>query len=178
MSVPKKRGRTVYTEAIAAEICERLAAGESLFSICRDAHMPAENRVREWALEDRADKSGTGAGFAARYARARSMGYERLAEEAIRIADEPCLFNGVPDNALVQKQKLQVDARKWFLSKLLPKQFGDKITQELVGSSNQPLLTRIELVAVPPRHPGALIEDGGDEAPPRARLLPRSGSGE
>jgi hypothetical protein len=106
------------------------------------------------------------------------MGYERLAEEAIRIADEPCLFNGVPDNALVQKQKLQVDTRKWFLSKLLPKQFGDKITQELVGSSNQPLLTRIELVAVTPRHPGALIEDGGDEAPPRARLLPRPGSGE
>ena len=70
MSVPKRGRRTRYTREIADEICERLAAGESLFSICRDAHMPAENRVREWALDDRVDKSGTGAGFAARYARA------------------------------------------------------------------------------------------------------------
>ena len=79
-----KRGRpTVYTEAIASEVCERLAAGESLNAICRDAHMPAENRVREWALDDRADKGGTGAGFAARYTRARSVGLERLADELI-----------------------------------------------------------------------------------------------
>jgi len=94
------------------------------------------------------------------------MGYERLAEEALRIADEPCLFNGVPDNALVQKQRLQVDARKWFLSKLLPKQFGDKVTQEITGEDGGVLITRIELVPIDPRPRLEELQarDGGDEA--------------
>ena len=57
---------------------------------------------------------------------------------------------GEADNALVQKQRLQVDSRKWMLSKLLPKQYGDKVTQELVGNPDAPIVTRIELVPVAP----------------------------
>ena len=152
MSVPKRGRPTRYTEGIAAEICERLSKGESLASICRDAHMPAEPRVREWALEDRADKSGAGAGFAARYARARAIGYERLADELIRISDDPCLgADGYVDNAAVQRARLMSDNRKWLLSKMLPKQFGDKVTQEIVGEGGGALITRIELVPVAPR---------------------------
>jgi hypothetical protein len=103
------------------------------------------------------------------------MGYERLAEKAIRIADEPCLFNGVPDNPLVQKQRLQVDARKWFLSKLLPKQFGDKVTQELVGNDGGSLITRIELVPVDPipRPEELLVPEGGSETGEVRHFPPR-----
>ncbi len=41
--VPKKRkkGRpSLYTEALAAKICRRLAEGETLRAICRDKAMP------------------------------------------------------------------------------------------------------------------------------------------
>ena len=39
----------VYTEALAEEICDRLATGEPLNVICRDPHMPHEKAVRKWA---------------------------------------------------------------------------------------------------------------------------------
>jgi hypothetical protein len=38
---------------------------------------------------------------------------------------------GKVDNAMVQKQRLRVDTRKWLLSKLAPKKYGDKL--ELSG---------------------------------------------
>ena len=42
-----KKGRPrLYTYEIAEEICERLAEGETLRSVCRDKHMPDERRVR------------------------------------------------------------------------------------------------------------------------------------
>jgi hypothetical protein len=56
---------TKYTEALGNEICERLAAGESLRSICRSAHMPDERRVRAWSLDENHP-------IAPRYARARN----------------------------------------------------------------------------------------------------------
>jgi hypothetical protein len=55
--------------------------------------------------------------------------------------------------------------RKWLLSKLLPRQFGDKVTQELVGDPERPVVNRIELVAVDPIiRPRARIEDSRDES--------------
>jgi hypothetical protein len=155
-----RRGQqTKYTEAIADEICERLSNGESLIAICSSSpHLPSEFVVRQWALEDQADKAGTGAGFASKYARARSVGYERLADEIIDISDAPIMFEGRPDNALVQQARLRSDNRKWYLSKVLPKRFGDKVTQEITSDPNAPLLTRIELVAVQPRQ--RALEDG------------------
>ena len=65
LTVQRSRGRpSAYSEKNAAEVCERLAAGESLRAICRDGHMPPESTIRGWAIEDYS-------GFSARYARAR-----------------------------------------------------------------------------------------------------------
>jgi len=147
-----KRGRTcTYSQKIADEICERLAEGESLKVICFDPHMPSESLVRLWAQDDAADKAGTGAGFSAKYARAREQGYERLAEEILEISDADCTVDGKPDNALVQQARLRVDSRKWLLSKLLPRKYGDRVTQEIVGEDGGALITRIELIPVGPR---------------------------
>lgn len=45
--------------------------------------------------------------------------------------------------------RIEVDARKWFASKFLPKQFGDKVTQEHVGADGGPVqVQRIERVIV------------------------------
>lgn len=44
--------------------------------------------------------------------------------------------------------RIEVEARKWFASKFLPKQFGDKVTQEHTGPDGGAIqVTRIELVA-------------------------------
>jgi hypothetical protein len=39
-------------DEIAAEICERLASGESLRAICRDDHMPKARTVYLWIARD------------------------------------------------------------------------------------------------------------------------------
>jgi hypothetical protein len=113
--------------------------------------MPTDQTVLNWVDEDRA-------GIARRYARARSRGFEKLANEVLSISDAPCEGpNGYADNALVQKQRLQVESRKWLLSKMLPKVYGDKV--EISGDANAPLLTRIELVAVRPKLAPPTIDD-------------------
>jgi hypothetical protein len=97
--------------------------------------MPSESAVRQWALEDRE-------GFAAQYARARELGYERLAEDILEIADTPKIgvktvnkATGVEttEGDMIEHRRLQVDARKWMLSKMLPKKYGEKIQTELSG---------------------------------------------
>ena len=167
----RKRGRpSKYTNAIAAEICTRLAAGESLRSICRDTHMPTDTVVQEWVRGEPRDgrhpfEDGR-EDFAVHYARAKEAGLELMAEEILQIADADYTGpDGHADNALVQQARLRVDSRRWLLSKLMPKKYGDKVTQEITGDAGAPLVTRIELVAVyPPARPEELpAQDDGDE---------------
>jgi hypothetical protein len=102
-----------------------------------------------------------------------------MADELIEIADADCTVDGKPDNALVQQARLRVDTRKWILSKMLPKRYGDRVTTEVTGDPNAPLLTRIELVAVSPKRSSGSAEDGREygqdlETPPKpAGLLER-----
>lgn len=106
-----KRGRpTKFTEAIATEICDRLASGESLRQICKAERMPSESCVRTWALDDRE-------GFYTQYARARDIALDKMADEIIDIAD------GEGD---AQTKRIRFDARRWYLSKLAPKRYGDR----------------------------------------------------
>jgi len=107
-----KRGRpSLYSPEIADAICERLANGESLRSICRDENMPDERTVRDWVISDHN-------GFSPQYTRARDIALDRMADDVIDIAD-------TADDP--QKARLRFDARRWYLSKLAPKRYGDKL---------------------------------------------------
>lgn len=150
----RKRGRpSVYTPEIAEAICVRLADGEGLNAICQSEGMPVESTVRAWALDDYR-------GFYAIYARARELGYQRLEEEILRLADQ-CRIgsktttkaNGETETVvadMVERTRLQIDARKWVLSKVLPKRYGDKVA--LTGDEGGPLkIEMIEMVVVQPK---------------------------
>ncbi len=72
--MPKKRGRpSVYTDKLAAEICIRLAIGESLVQICKEDAMPAYRTVMNWLFEEHAEGDPK-QGFLHKYARARGPG--------------------------------------------------------------------------------------------------------
>lgn len=116
----KPRGRpSLYTPELADEILERLEEGEGLAAICDREGMPSRGAVRGWIAADYQ-------GFSARYARARDQGLEALADEILQLSDD------VPqDRDAVAKAKLQVDSRRWLLSKLLPAVYGDRL--ELAG---------------------------------------------
>ena len=119
-----------FTEDIGDNICERLALGESLRSICRDKGMPSMSMIFRWLADDRYQI------FREQYRAAREVGLESMADELMEIADKipPSDDRGRIDNGAVQHQRLMVDARKWILSKQLPKKYGDRITTELTGA--------------------------------------------
>jgi len=114
-----------YTAEIAAEICERLAAGESLNAICRDEHMPSRKVVHEWVAADRN-------GFRYNYAHARAMQADLMADEIIEIADEArndwVMRDGrrVFDRENINRARLRIDARKWLMAGLAPKKWGNR----------------------------------------------------
>jgi hypothetical protein len=140
-----KRGRPVkYNKVIADEICERLLDGESLREICSEEGFPPESTVRRWYVED-ID------GFAAHYAKSREAGWLKMAEELADIADngendwmksndpenEGYKFNGEH----YQRSRLRLDTRKWILSKMLPKIYGERThtTVEATVSKAKPV---------------------------------------
>jgi hypothetical protein len=79
--------------------------------------------------------------LAERYARARAFSMDAIADAAMEIADDPEID--------ANQKRIMVDARKWFLSKLAPKKYGDKL--ELGSDPDKPLLTKIvrEIVRTP-----------------------------
>jgi hypothetical protein len=139
MATKAKTEPVRYSQQIADSICARLAEGESLNAICKSQGYPAESAVRAWALEDRD-------GFSAKYTRARELQAHKLAEEIIDIADTTQLGVKIVHKAsgtetsegdMIEHRRLRVDARKWYLSKVLPKVYGDRTT--LAGDPDAPL---------------------------------------
>jgi hypothetical protein len=83
------------------------------------------------------------------YTRARDQMHDVMADEILAIADSPAPLDasGRVDNGMVQLMRLQIDTRKWLLSKLAPKKYGDKL--EISGSDSAPLrIERVERVIV------------------------------
>lgn len=122
----KKVGRpTKYTPEIADKICAELALGNSLRTVCTADDMPAMSSVFLWLREHKT--------FSEQYARAKEESADALFEETQDIADDSLdLALSAADNpklagSLVQAQRLRVDTRKWMMSKMKPKKYGDKL---------------------------------------------------
>lgn len=79
--------------------------------------------IHKWATRDRE--------FYARYIEARVCQAWSISEELLSIADD-C----PADVAEVAKARIRIDTRKWLLSKVIPRIFGDKleVTQDIKGS--------------------------------------------
>ncbi len=74
-----KGGRpTKHTKALAGIICERLAGGESLRTVCADEAMPDKATVLRWLGDDKTE-------FRDQYAHAREVQAEAIADEIVEI---------------------------------------------------------------------------------------------
>lgn len=128
---PNLGGRpTIYTEELAMKILTRISLGESVKTICYDKNMPNASTVHAWVLDDKE-------GFSKKYARARDIQAEVMFDDILEIADDGTndymtvtkgkeSYN-VEDREVTNRSKLRVDSRKWYLSKVLPKKFGEKM---------------------------------------------------
>lgn len=126
-----KKGRpTLYTDQLGETIAASLMAGYSLTKICSVETMPDTATVYRWLAK-------TDHPFCDRYARAREIQAERMADELLDIADDESKDTtgelGMPNSVAVQRAKLRTDTRKWIASKLLPKKYGEKVQQEHTG---------------------------------------------
>lgn len=118
-----KRGRpSMYSEELAAEICERIASGKSLRKVCEADDMPSISAVTKW-LNSKPD-------FVAQYARARDGQADTYAGEIVEIADTE------PDP---NKARVRIDARKWVAARLAPKKYGDKIAHTGGDEGDNPI---------------------------------------
>ena len=115
--------------------------GESLRAICRDDHLPPESTVRGWYVDDIES-------FAAQYARARDIGLDAMADQAMEIADtqeegvktvDKWSGSEVHRADMLEHRRLRFDARRWYLSKLAPKRYGDRLHTELTGADGGPI---------------------------------------
>jgi hypothetical protein len=130
-----------FSEEMADKICDALADGQSLRSVCRDPEMPSQSAVFRWLADpDRA-------AFREQYARAREAQADALFDEMLDIADDGSndwmkrnRQDGTTEDVLnsehIQRSKLRVDARKWMASKLNARVYGDKLD---LTSGNEPL---------------------------------------
>jgi hypothetical protein len=107
-------------------ICERIECGEAVRNILKGEDMPSSRTFFKWLEEDEYKVK--------QYARAKDIYAEAMFEDIILISD------GTDDDVLtdedgvkqvnynvIQRDRLRTDNRKWALSKLNPKKYGDKI---------------------------------------------------
>ncbi len=130
-----------YTPAIVDAICARLSEGEPLAQICRDDGMPDPATVWRWS-EAREDVSQG-------IARARLLGFDAIAADALRIADTCRLgekiktVQGVETERvtsdMVDRARLQVDTRLKLLAKWDPKRYGERVHQTVTGADDGPV---------------------------------------
>lgn len=131
---------TDYTEELAAKILSRLATGESMRTICLDEDMPARSSIFLWMSKYPA--------FSDQYAKAKQEAAEALAEEMFgiaddgqndymeRINDEGEVTGYQVNGEAIQRSRLRVDVRKWYLSKIVPKKYGEKQQIDHSGQIN------------------------------------------
>lgn len=99
-----------YSDELAEAICERIANGESILRITKQANMPSHTSWYRWleSNEELRDK----------YARARQRQQDVYAQQIIDIAD-------ASDDTNAQSSKLRIEARKWHAGKVAPKKWGN-----------------------------------------------------
>lgn len=128
-----KGGRpTKYTQELADRFCTEIATGSSLRTACKADDMPAPSTIFKWIREHEE--------FSKQYAKATEERTEAMSEDILDIAD-----NGTNDymesedgkmqynGDSVQRARLRVDTRKWLMSKMKPKKYGDKLDMTTNG---------------------------------------------
>lgn len=136
---------TKYCEEMAKLICERVATTTfGLGRLCAmHDDMPTRFTVNLWR--------SIYPEFSSMYAQAKLKQADLMAEEILEIADdatndymeslsqeeqgEAWRYNGEH----VNRSRLRIDTRKWLASKLLPKQYGDKLLLEQKSEENEKL---------------------------------------
>lgn len=126
---------STYSKDVAAELCAYLSMGESLRTACAHDGMPGVSTVFRWLSaanrEDWADD------FREQYARAKEEAADAMAEDILDISDNGSndwmekhygdSITWVTNGEALQRSRLRIDTRKFLMSKMKPKRYGEKL---------------------------------------------------
>ena len=110
------RGRpSLYSTETANAICERLMRGETMLSISEDSTMPGLSTMCRWLVENPEFRELTRS--------AKESGTDVLADECLRIADDPAISP--------HDKRVRIDTRLRLIGKWNAKRYGDRIAHEV-----------------------------------------------
>ena len=127
-------------DKIFESICIRVIEGEAVINILKESGMPSTRTFWKWLKEDEEKVK--------QYAHAKELMAEYLFDEMLQIADttEEGTTTKVTDRGteittgdMIMHRRLKVDTRKWYLSKLNPKKYSDKLQVDTTEFKEQPL---------------------------------------
>lgn len=137
----KKTYNKEQKEDILHSIFGDISKGISLRKACKNSGIPRIT-FYNWIDEDQKEID--------RYTRAKEQGIEarfESIEEDYNEEPQRDPETGKIDSAWVQLQRLKIDSKKWELSKLAPKKYGDKIDVTSKGESIQaPSVVNVKIV--------------------------------
>ena len=128
-------------------VCQEIEKGRALRNVLKDENMPSTSTFYQWLDNDEVK--------AKQYARATEVRADIIFDDILAIADENTNDTSINENGIevvnndvIQRSRLRIDARKWVLSKLNPKKFGDKtdITSGGEKITNAPQEVKITIV--------------------------------
>lgn len=130
---------STYNPEIGAEICERIADGESLHQMCgpdRPEGWPDRRTIRAWRAHSPE--------FDALYARAKQAQADYYADAILAEAYSA-------DESRIQTARVRIDALKWQAAKLNPARWADNV--RLTGATGEGPV-QVDVAAK-----GALVDD-------------------
>lgn len=141
---------STYSDQIVDKICSLIAVSEFGLRKIVDENpdLPDVATMMRW-LADKEDK--TKDYFREQYARAKEMQADYMGEKIIEISDDGtndymtitkgnATYN-VEDREVTSRSKLRVETRKWLMTKLAPKKYGDNL--KISGDSENPLTIKL-----------------------------------
>jgi replicative superfamily II helicase len=139
----KKGQGTKYASKYDAKLVEdmlaEIAEGNPASKVCKKYNV-SRTAFHEWVKRKE---------WIDKYARAVDERAYKIFEEILEIADDKSEDIVIIDgkkymNAeFVQRSRLRIDARKWFLSKMLPRKFGEKIDITTNGGDVAPVVINL-----------------------------------
>ena len=125
-------------------VCQEIEKGKALRNVLKDENMPSTSTFYQWLDNDEVK--------AKQYARATEVRADIIFDDILAIADENTNDTSINENGIevvnndvIQRSRLRIDARKWVLSKLNPKKFGDKTDITSGGEKIQNMPTSIQV---------------------------------
>jgi hypothetical protein len=98
-----------------------------------------------------------------------------MVDQILTLADSPVptLDNGATDPGMVRQRQLQIDARRWVLSKLAPNKYGDRLDVQvsdtrisISGALAAAQARLVDVVDVTPRISASIVQDVHDQDEP------------